>query len=877
MFLKKLDIIIFACVCLISLLQVNAQQCISYKDLKFNPLLIAESINTLNISDIKSCYSDNDVNSRYENNLLSSIYYFHHNHDSSRIFLQRTINTCISHQIEGDQLALPYYLLSNYYQLKGHFDLAIIQLEYAQSIASSKQLLAALEASKIRLLGRDEINNDFNSLSSCMVNKEAFGIEAWYSILCHIGTSSLLYRKDFFKVLNDLEKIENPYLKVLFIIESTSHNLRELSPDEITKYQNLVSKAHNEYGFHNDRLNALSIKHDVSIKIATGKYIEANESAKRLIDFYNIDTSDVFNSITKYNQRPIVSALKLYSRSLLYLTRAGKGLPPVKKAYNIYLDLIRFFNREPRNFNNAHYLLSINYYGLDNVLVIASYLSQKTGDISYLTRAHSALDALKSRTVRADHYANQYIKAGGKLGKMFTENKTLARELFLKKEYALDHSEEKLFDELSKSYQDRIDIGEAISKALTNEKPIFAETDITNTVQRIQQDILTDSSCLILFHTGDHHHSMLVRKDTILHSNLLHKLPSLAAYTDFGALVSKKTAPDTLAKKSKEVYQALFGDYAPFLKKRLFIIANGPFETFPFAALRQDTTNQACYFGSQHILSYHYSLRTFIEEQQENTNSKANEAILALAPTFNSTVQYVSRSRSVDLEQLNLSPLLYNRLELEALKEKFPGSFHGEESAQKSIFLQEVADYGIIHLATHAIANPDLGERSAFFLNSDVSNAKVAVCQAGEVATLNLDADLVVLSACETGLGSRLSSEGTVGLTRAFSSAGAKSLLSTLWSVDDRTTSEIVIDFYDQLKQGKSKSVALSTAQSNYRQRYAGTEKAHPYYWASFILVGNDAPIEWLGNSNSNFSYWIFAGLFLISIISLFMLKRKSN
>ena len=176
-------------------------------------------------------------------------------------------------------------------------------------------------------------------------------------------------------------------------------------------------------------------------------------------------------------------------------------------------------------------------------------------------------------------------------------------------------------------------------------------------------------------------------------------------------------------------------------------------------------------------------------------------------------------------------------MELAALEEKFRGQYFSEASADKATFLDEVGEHGIIHLATHALANAELGHRSAFFLSADYTNPMAAACRAGEVEQLQLDADLVVLSACETSRGSRLSSEGTVGISRAFSSAGARSLLSTLWAVDDKTTSEIVIDFYNELEKGASKSQALATAQANYRALLCWNRKkrapttGRPLFW----------------------------------------------
>lgn len=99
--------------------------------------------------------------------------------------------------------------------------------------------------------------------------------------------------------------------------------------------------------------------------------------------------------------------------------------------------------------------------------------------------------------------------------------------------------------------------------------------------------------------------------------------------------------------------------------------------------------------------------------------------------------------------------------------------------------------------------------------------------------------DLVVLSACETGLGDVKNGEGIFGLQRAFQIAGAKTLIMSLWRVSDEETKNLMITFYTNLKNGLSKSIALRDAKlqilKKYRQIYG---EAHPYYWGAFISVG---------------------------------------
>lgn len=102
---------------------------------------------------------------------------------------------------------------------------------------------------------------------------------------------------------------------------------------------------------------------------------------------------------------------------------------------------------------------------------------------------------------------------------------------------------------------------------------------------------------------------------------------------------------------------------------------------------------------------------------------------------------------------------------------------------------------------------------------------------------MRLDADLVTLSACQTALGKEMGGEGLVGLARAFQFAGARSVLASLWSVSDRSTTELMKRFYSRLEAGESKDAALREAQRALLRE--GGPKSSPFHWAAFQLIGD--------------------------------------
>jgi CHAT domain-containing protein len=131
--------------------------------------------------------------------------------------------------------------------------------------------------------------------------------------------------------------------------------------------------------------------------------------------------------------------------------------------------------------------------------------------------------------------------------------------------------------------------------------------------------------------------------------------------------------------------------------------------------------------------------------------------------------------------------------------------------------------------------NSQYPELSGLLLTQDSKSVEDGVLYTGEILALELNAQLVTLSACETALGKKVEGEGVRGLSTAFLFAGAKNVIASLWKVSDESTAELMIEFYTELLSGKDKATSLRLA----KLRLIKSEAfSHPYYWAPFIQVG---------------------------------------
>lgn len=190
-------------------------------------------------------------------------------------------------------------------------------------------------------------------------------------------------------------------------------------------------------------------------------------------------------------------------------------------------------------------------------------------------------------------------------------------------------------------------------------------------------------------------------------------------------------------------------------------------------------------------------------------------------------------------KEFSIFPLQYASKELKSISSLLSKDsvrlISQDNATEENLKKLPLVEYKIIHFATHSLLDERVANRSALVLNLDDDTKEDGFFQAREIYNTELDADLVVLSACQTAKGKIEKGEGIQGLARAFFYAGTKSVLGSLWNVDDESTAEFMKYFYMHLAQGKSKQEALGLT----KIRMLRSKYDRPYYWASFILIGD--------------------------------------
>lgn len=314
-------------------------------------------------------------------------------------------------------------------------------------------------------------------------------------------------------------------------------------------------------------------------------------------------------------------------------------------------------------------------------------------------------------------------------------------------------------------------------------------------------------------------------------------------------ILERRTAKDSLlTTRGIELYDELLRPAESLLANadRLLIIPDGALHLLPFQALMR-TADQ--YLVEWKPLNTAVSATVFAElKKTRHEESKPIELVAFgdphYPPLFNGHSEAMAEPqiRSSVERGLNLGRLPFSRVEVENVSALYPDrsrKYLGEQATEERA--KAIGkDVRYVHFAVHGILDERFPLDSALVLSIPEKQAPGkdnGLLQAWEIfEQIHLDADLVTLSACNSGLGEELSGEGLVGLTRAFQYAGAHSIVASFWSVDDLRTMELMTELYKNLQANKTKEKALQLAQ---QKLLHSRSAAAPYYWAGFTLIGD--------------------------------------
>ncbi len=307
---------------------------------------------------------------------------------------------------------------------------------------------------------------------------------------------------------------------------------------------------------------------------------------------------------------------------------------------------------------------------------------------------------------------------------------------------------------------------------------------------------------------------------------------------------------------SAYLYSVLFIPIQKWLnpETQLVVCRDWHFNFLPFEVLESGRYIND-YLVRKYSFRYVYSGELLINQSQ----SDKNNTVLGIAP--------FTQNKSHQKDSFKYLP------ESEVQIRKVSSNILIDSQATKDGFLKYYQDFGIIYLATHSVVS-DINPNESFIVFYPENDFKLSI---NEIYDLNLTkTNLVVLSSCEAGNGKAHQSEGTLSLARAFSYAGCKSILTTLWATNDASSAYLTERFHHHLTRGEPKDIALQKARLDFFDSDFGKKYNHPFFWGNFNLIGNAEPI-FHGYSFRNYAISTIVLLLVVIVIFKFQVHRKEK
>jgi CHAT domain-containing protein len=249
---------------------------------------------------------------------------------------------------------------------------------------------------------------------------------------------------------------------------------------------------------------------------------------------------------------------------------------------------------------------------------------------------------------------------------------------------------------------------------------------------------------------------------------------------------------------------------------------------------------------------------------------RAGKGLLAFAPSDPEAGEdKINSVRDIPLNRTTLKPLVGSAKEVRAIIKIVGGDFRIGNEASEFSFKELSSNYRILHLAAHAFIDEDDPLNSTLVFSPNNEGDEDGFLNVFEIYNLDLNASMVVLSACNTGYGKLKRGEGIMSLARAFFYAGVPDVVMTLWTVGDESGGKLMTHFYQNLAKGASKDVALRNAKLSFLEE-ADPIIQHPFYWSGYIVVGDNSAIF-----KPEITKYLMIGMILIVFVLGFIYKNK--
>ncbi|MCX6256499.1 MAG: CHAT domain-containing protein [Bacteroidia bacterium] len=522
-----------------------------------------------------------------------------------------------------------------------------------------------------------------------------------------------------------------------------------------------------------------------------------------------------------------------------------------------------------------------------NAMKVADMLYHLTGNNSYRDISFEIAERSKSAVLLTSIRENEAIGFSGIPDTLQSREKDLKiRKAYLNNLIYNENANEKDKAKIEDWQKKIFEIDNQYDKLILNfEKnyPQFYSLKYTNKVLGIHdiQTKLKDDQTIIEYTLSD---SVLYAFVCESKNYNLVKIPiDSTFYTNLDSTIKRISFTDILRLNSKSYAAFVHSNYMLYSKlilpirklihsKELVIIPDDKLSYLPFEALITDTITvrkfnfrSMAYLIYDYTISYSYSATLMLNNP---IRSYSTNKMVAFEPCYNNFGSLDSAHiRPIKAFKDYLSDLPYTKAEINFIQKISNGLIFQDYKATEDNFKASAKDAGILHLAMHSyIDNEDPMYSKLVFTQSNTGKED-GLLNTYELYNMELHAKLAVLSACNTGFGKLEKGEGVMSFARGFLFAGCKSILMTMWTVEDRSGYLLTAGFYKGLYAGKEVNIALREAKLDYLKK-SDAIRAHPYFWAAYVNIGSTDKVFTPWNN-----WYLISGIVIFCVLVLFAVR----
>lgn len=708
----------------------------------------------------------------------------------------------------------------------------------------------------------------------------------------------------YVKALNMAEKIlgpEHPETALLYTRYGYFLLFDPVKNDEINYFNKALAISLKHYGNKSREVS--------NIYTNIGNYYFIHNETRKSLNFYQkaiIAIVKNFNSQNVYSNPEIKDA-----EPELYLVNAlnGKaealavmgGSKNLIQSLNTYKLAVKVIDKARTAFQDEESKLMIadvSKSTFQKTVGIASELYKTTKDLKYLSDAFEYCDKSKSavlissmQDMEAQHFGKIPNEILG-LEKQLKLNISTFRRFIYEEKQKAEPDIKKINGWESRVFEFTVRY-DSLTVVLENKYPEYFKFKYSEPVvsmDKIQHSLESDNLLIEYMLSDSVLYTFAINNKTFklytqpIDSSFYHDIRSIVSATNNNSMFNANEKDFiSYGKAASHLYNKLVKPVSKdFKEKRFIIIPDGEISYISFDLLltgMPDTSfmdfRKLPYLIRDKVISYSTSaILQFSGFRQHERKPIRN--ILAMAPGYeNLTDTTKTAFTDENGNKLYLLPIPGVEKEMQGIKNSMFAKKITGSSATEQRFKEEVGKYNILHLAMHSIINNNqpMLSKLVFYQNNDT--VEDGMLNTYELFSMDLNAGLAVLSACNTGSGKLLKGEGVMNLARGFIYAGVPCIVMTMWSVDDESSARIVKKFYEYLEDGMPKDEALRQAKLDLLNE-GDPLRSHPFYWAAYVNIGDNSPMHFR-SVFFTYSLYIICTLLVLGSIAFIIKKKKTK